>query len=74
MGKHPKLESLDKLFKTKESFSLTDAQYEKLTGIPFPKYVRYLLEKSALSKKCREFGFEMMVQEKTVHFRRIKKK
>lgn len=72
MGKHPKLENLDVLFSKGESFSLTDAQYEKKTGIPLPKGKSYLIKDSALAKKCKELGFTLSVQEKIVFFRKVK--
>ena len=72
MGKHPKLENLDEIFDKGKDFSLTDAQYEKKVGIPFPKGVNYLLNHSALAKKCQEEGYSMTVQEKTVFFRKTR--
>ena len=68
MGKKPRLEALDQLFETKDTFTLTDSQYEKRVGIPLPKHSYYLLNKSALARKCMEKGFEIIVQEKTVTF------
>ncbi len=70
MGKHPKLEQLDSLMEQGIDFSLTDLQYEKKVGIPLPKDIRYLLSRSALARKCREAGYSMAVQEKTVSFRK----
>lgn len=72
MGKHPKLENLDRDFIKGKDFSLTDAQYEKEVGIPLPKGTDYLLNRSALARKCREMGYTMIVQEKTVIFRKEK--
>lgn len=65
MGKKPNLNKLNYLF-DKESFELTDAKYEKLTGVPMPKDKYYLLNKSALAKKCRELGYNLILQEKLI--------
>ena len=73
MGKHPQLDALDKLFDSKNTFSLTDRQYEKLCGIPLPKYTYYLLNRSALAEKCRERGFALSVREKVVTFEKESK-
>ena len=72
MGKHPKLERLESTFDKGQDFSLTDAQYEKKVGIPLPKGIDYLLNRSALARKCREKGYTITVQEKTVFFRKEK--
>ena len=72
MGKHPKLENLDDLLDKGKDFSLTDAQYEKKVGIPLPKVIDYLLNRSALARKCREKGYTITVQEKTVFFKKEK--
>lgn len=53
MGKHPKLDALEKFFNSNKNFSLTDAQYEARTGIPLPKSIRYLINNSALAKKSK---------------------
>lgn len=68
MGKHPKLENLDSLFNSGESFRLTDAQYEKKTGIQLPKHKTYLLNQSALARKAEEKGYMIELIEKTVIF------
>lgn len=65
MGKKPNLNKLNYLF-DRESFELTDAKYEKLTGAPMPKDKYYLLNKSALAKKCRELGYKLILQEKLI--------
>ena len=66
MGKRPKLGSLDSLFKSGKSFSLTDSQYEAKTGVRLPKDRRYLLHRSALAQLCKEQGYKLSVQEKMV--------
>lgn len=37
MGKHPKLDALEKLFNSNKNFSLTDDQYKAKAGIPLLK-------------------------------------
>lgn len=71
MGKHPKLSNLDELFRMGKDFELTDAQYEKKTGIPLPKGASYLLKNSALARKSKEEGYEMVLIEKKVIFKKI---
>lgn len=68
MGKHPKLDTLEKFFNSNKNFSLTDAQYEARTGIPLPKSIRYLINNSALAKKSKKYGYKLEVQEKIVYF------
>ena len=53
MGKKPNLNKLNYLF-DKESFELTDAKYEKLTGVPMPKRKSYFKNDSAFAKKCKD--------------------
>ena len=72
MGKHPKLENLDYLFNTQDNFSLTDSQYESKTGTRLPKNSNYLLNSSALARKCNDLGFSIKVQEKIVYFEKKK--
>ncbi|MBO4338573.1 MAG: hypothetical protein J5877_01470 [Clostridia bacterium] len=72
MGKHPKLNKLDSYFEKGNDFALTDAQYEKLTGIPLPKGTDYLIKRSALSRVCKEKGYSITVQEKKVFFKTSK--
>lgn len=72
MGKHPKLENLDYLFETEDKFFLTDNQYETKTGVRLPKNLNYLLNNSALARKCNVLGFSIKVQEKVVYFEKKK--
>jgi len=72
MSKHPNLAPLKPLFDQGTEFQLTDAQYEKKTGVMLPKEKSYLKNKSALAKMCKENGYELFVQEKTVYFRKVK--
>lgn len=70
MSKQPKIRELSYLFNSKSKFSLTEAQYEKLTGARLPKDTYYLLKNSALAKECLKQGFKLTLQEKTVIFER----
>ena len=65
---NPKLETIEEKLKKGEVFSLTDSQYEKKTGIPLPKGKYYLLNRSALAKLCRKYGYILKLQEKKVSF------
>lgn len=71
MGKRPNLNALDKYFNKGNDFALTDDQYEKLTGIPLPKKTYYIINKSALAKKCQQEGFKISVQEKKVIIKKV---
>lgn len=66
MSKKPNMDALTELFAQQASFSLTEAQYEARTGARLPKDSYYLIRNSALSKRCKELGFRLRVQEKTV--------
>lgn len=66
MGKPPNLKALEHLFKQGKDFELTDAQYEKKTGIPLPKDKRYIIKDSALAKEANRYGYFLEVIEKRV--------
>ena len=68
MGKRPNLSGLEKLFRGGSDFRLTDAQYEKETGIALPKGKSYLKTRSALAKMAEAHGYKLEVIEKTVIF------
>lgn len=68
MGKHPKLDTLEKFFNSNKNFSLTDSQYETKTGVRLPKDTSYLIRNSALAKKSKKYGYKLKVQEKIVYF------
>lgn len=70
MGKKPNLKNLEDLFSKGQNFELTDAQYEKKTGVALPKGKSYLLNRSALSRMAKENGFKIEVIEKKVVFRK----
>ncbi len=62
----PKLDEIEKFLSKGKEISLTDAQYEKLTGIPLPKDSYYLKNNSALAKSANKAGFKIEVIEKKV--------
>lgn len=63
-------EKLIPLFEANEEFSLTESQYEKSVGKPLPKDFYYLKNKSALSKKAKEYGYCIEIKEKTICLRK----
>ena len=71
MSRKPNLHSLDKFFKKGKDFELTDAEYERHTGIRLPKNKSYLLKRSALAKKCELEGFKISVVEKRVKIEKV---
>ena len=68
MGRHPQLTEICAMFNSGKNFGLTDAQYEKKTGVPLPKDTNYLKKRSALANAARENGYQLDVIEKTVIF------
>lgn len=70
MGRHPNLKALTSLFESGKNFELTDAQYEKKTGVPLPKDKNYIIKKSALSREADKYGFCLEVVEKKVLIKR----
>lgn len=49
-------------------FSITEKQYEKLTGRKLPKDNSYIINKSALAQFAKECGLRIKIQEKTITF------
>lgn len=72
MGKQPNFAKLYPLFEANSDFSLTEAQYEKLTGVPMPTKTYYLLNGSAVMRAAKEKGYQLFLNEKTLSFRKIK--
>lgn len=70
----PNLTEIEEKLKKGESFSLTDKQYTKKTGIPLPKEKNYLLNRSALAKLCKTLGYRIELQKKQVTFVKEEKK
>lgn len=59
---------LDEMLKASPVFSLTEAQYRKLTGRELPKDSSYLVKKSALARFARKNGLRIRVQERMISF------
>jgi len=59
---------IENMMRSPLNFSLTEKQYEKLTGRKMPKDTSYLIRRSALSKFAEEKGLKIKVQEKTISF------
>ena len=62
----PKLEQIKKMLETGQSFSLTNADYKRKTGLALPKDNYYLTHKSALAKCCKQKGYKIVIQERTI--------
>lgn len=71
MSRKPKFTELISLFESNTDFSLTEEQYEQMTGAPLPKGSYYLLTKSAVAKSAAEHGFQLNLNERTISFKKI---
>lgn len=49
-------------------FSITEKQYEKLTGRKLPKDNSYIINKSALANFAKSNNLKIIIQEKTIRF------
>lgn len=54
------------LLESNEEFSITEKQYLKNIGKEMPKDTYYLKHSSALSKKAKEYGYSIEVNERTI--------
>lgn len=70
----PNLDQIKELFESGEPFSLTDSQYKRKTGRSIPKNNTYLVKKSAVAKKAREYGYTLKIQERTISFEKEREK
>lgn len=70
MGR-PNLEKIERLFEKNEGFSLTVDQYKQKTGTDFPKEKYYAENRSAIAKKAKEYGFEVLVIPHHIEFRKV---
>lgn len=59
---------LESILNSSIDFSLTEKQYEKLTGRPMPKDTGYLIQRSALARFAKSRGLRVQVREKTITF------
>lgn len=64
----PKLDSIERQLKAGETFSLTNSQYKKSTGLDIPKNSNYLVKNSAVAKKARIYGYKIVVHEREISF------
>ncbi len=71
MSKLPKFTELFPLFEANSDFSLTEEQYEQMTGAPLPKETYYLLKKSAVAKRAAEHGFKLVLNKRTISFKKM---
>ena len=72
----PKIDfsKIERMLKSSTDFTLSEKQYEKLTGRKMPKDTSYLVRKSALSQFARGLGLTVQVHEKTITFVKSKEK
>lgn len=67
LSKRPNLDELDSLFEKGIDFTLTDVEYEAITGASLPKGINYIKKGSALARKAAEKGYVITeVQEKPI--------
>ncbi|MDD5904610.1 MAG: hypothetical protein PUC64_06570 [Clostridium sp.] len=59
---------IENMLNSSSDFSLSETQYEKLTGRKMPKDNSYLIQKSALSKFAESMGLRITVQERVISF------
>ena len=71
MSKHPNFNELSAHFEADSDFSITEEQYEQMTGVPLPKGTNYLLNKSALSKIAKKRGFKLILNKRTISFKKL---
>ena len=60
--------ALESIINSSIDFSLTEKQYEKLTGRAMPKDTGYLIQRSALARFAKSRGLRVQVREKTITF------
>lgn len=62
---------IEEMLESSQDFSLTEAQYKRLTGRKMPKDNSYIVNRSALSRFAKEHGLKVRVQEKTIWFDKL---
>ncbi len=70
MGKRPKLEGILRRMKKGLDFELTRSMYIKLTGVDIPQDKSYTERKSAIAKLAETEGYEVIVIQEKLLFRR----
>lgn len=61
---------LEEMLDSSTSFSLSEKQYEEVTGRKMPKNSSYLVRYSAVAKFAADRGLKIRIQEKTITFER----
>lgn len=64
---------IEEMLKSSIDFSLSEKQYENLTGRKMPKDNYYLIKKSAIAKFADRLGLTIKVHEKTMTFEKKEK-
>ena len=64
----PDMKGIIRQLEAGENFSLTESQYKHSTGRPLPNTFYYLLKKSVVARKAKEYGYKLSVQERTLQF------
>ena len=70
----PNMKNIQKMFDSGEDFSLTEKQYLNKTGATIPKDGYYLTHRSAIARAAQENGFAIIIQERTIIFKKVDKK
>lgn len=61
---------IEEMIKSSIEFSLSEKQYENLTGRKMPKNNYYLIKQSAIAQFADGLGLSIKVHEKTITFER----
>lgn len=64
---------IEEMIKSSIDFSLSEKQYENLTGRKMPKNNYYLIKQSAIAKFADGLGLSIKIHEKTITFERKEK-
>ena len=64
---------IEEMLKSSIDFSLSEKQYENLTGRKMPKNNYYLVKDSAIAKFVDGLGWTIKVHEKTISFEKKEK-
>lgn len=64
---------IEEMIKSSIEFSLSEKQYENLTGRKMPKNNYYLIKQSAIAQFADGLGLSIKVHEKTITFERKEK-
>lgn len=64
---------IEEMIKSSIEFSLSEKQYENLTGRKVPKNNYYLIKQSAIAQFADGLGLSIKVHEKTITFERKEK-